>query len=135
MENSDGLTLLSGECRLLQHKEKKSDMKYEHISEQKTPGVRSMRDLWQQTTYILQARQSSILHECRKSQNKKEKGARKFSTVTIVNHAQHLEMLRIPIMIQRIVVFFFFPPSSSTITATIILHSIVKLSDVAWQIL
>lgn len=45
MENSDGLTLLSGEFRLFQHKENKSDMKYEHISEQKTPGVRSMRDL------------------------------------------------------------------------------------------
>lgn len=53
MENSDGLTLLSGEFRLLQHKENKSDMKYEHISEQKTPGVRSMRDLWQDNIYSL----------------------------------------------------------------------------------
>lgn len=51
---------------------------------------------------IFQAYQSSIIHKCRKSQNKKEKEAGKTSILTIVNCAQHLEMLRIPITTQNI---------------------------------
>jgi len=50
------------------------------------------------------------------------------SILTIVNHAQHLEMLRIPITTQKTAFF-------TSSTSTSILHSIVNLSDADWQIL
>lgn len=47
VENGDGLTPLSGEGRQLQHKEIKSNKKYDSRSEWKSPNIRSVYDLWQ----------------------------------------------------------------------------------------